>query len=338
MHDGALGNDQRPRQRDALDDRAHDLPRKQAALGVVDDGTDIHGSRVVTDTRSDELDFGVVAERPATDVGDPDAHALPLRTRERGAQTVRLGFRDREVYVQLVRLDDASQQARVAPGGDQTALRARLTTGETADGRSHLGIREVEIGPAQGSLAPGHGRCGTLEGRQRDIPVMHAGQLLIVDLQDPIALAACLREVRLLDGQVGPGAGHVRLESRGVDAKQQIIGVNAGAFVVRPLEKNAGDLRSHLDLPDTAQLRGVLERELHRTRSYLDRADLRRGERGRGGRARACAESDVSARQNEDSADTADECLHLGAVCTCRGRGRQCRLRERRAESPSREG
>ncbi len=166
---------------------------------------------------------------------------------------------------------------------------------------------------------------------------MHAGQLLVVDLQDAIALAVRLREIRLLDGQIGPGTGHIGLERRGVDAEEQIVGMDAGAFAVGLLEQNAGDLRSHLDLADAAQLRGMLERELHRTGPDLDGADLRWGKGGRRSRARAGAETDVSTCQDEDSADTNDECLHLGAVCTRRAGGRQCRLRERPRRGACRE-
>src|SRR6185503_9153401 len=149
-------------------------------------------------------------------------------------------------------LNDTRQQARIAPRRHQAALRARLATGESADGCAHLRIREIQLRLAQSSLRARHGSLRALERRESGVAVVHTGQLLVVYLQNPVAFAARLRQVRLLDRQIRSRTGRVRGESCRIDTEQQVVGADAGTVTVRLLQQDARYLRAHLDLADAA--------------------------------------------------------------------------------------
>ena len=98
--------------------------------------------------------------------------------RKRRAHEVRIGVGDREIDVQTIRLDDVSQQARLAAGGDEAAFGTHLAARQAGDRRANVRVRQLELGRAQRGLRGGHGGLGALERRERRVAIAHARELL----------------------------------------------------------------------------------------------------------------------------------------------------------------
>ncbi len=96
-----------------------------------------------------------------------------------------------------------------------------------------------------------------------------AHEPLVEQWQDPLALATCLLQIRLLHSELRVRAIGVGAKWCRVDAEQQLTRLHRLAFRVPTLEQDARHARAYLHFAYATQLRGVLEGERQLARLHL---------------------------------------------------------------------
>jgi len=168
------------------------------------------------------------------------------------------------------------EQARIAPCCDETSLGPRFATRQAANGRANVCVREIQLGSAERRARRFGARVGTLIRSDGRVSIAQAHELLVVQRQNAIAFAQRLLQIRLLNAKLGACTRDLRLKRCRIDPEENLVLLDARAFLVQPLEKNAGHTGAYFHFAYAAQLCGVLERELQRLRPHFDGADFDR--------------------------------------------------------------
>ena len=272
---------------------------------VVENGADRDRARSVVDARRDELDRAHLRDRVPLRVRDADADAVgadrfrgprargPHRCRRR--QDRRTSRSACTMYVS--RLESVPAVTRLPSERTSRLVMPPIGARTSVYESSSSAVRNAARAAATAASR-------ALERRERRIAIAQARELLLVERQDSVALAARLAEIRLLHASAARARAACGAKRLGIDAEQQVAGLDARAFVVAALEQDARHARAHLDLAHAFQLRRVLEHERQRARLDVDDAHLDGRERRRR-RGRPAARGEHERRRQREKAETA---------------------------------